>query len=93
MQQQQQREALRREGQLTRYQQHLDRWRADATRQLQVDFGDETTSGFRKVQRDKSEREITTILDQSGQYYRDLSSLKNDSYLRILAVFYNPDPA
>lgn len=93
MQQQQQQESLRREKQLTLYQQHLDRWQADATQQLQIQYGDETTSGFRKVQRDKSEREITTILDQSGQYYRDLSSLKNDSYLRVLAVFYNPDPA
>ncbi len=92
MQQQQQQEALRREGQLAVYQQHLDRWQANATQQLQIQFGDASTSGFRKVQRDKSEREITTILDQSGQYYRDLSSLKNDSYLRVLAVFYNPDP-
>ncbi|KAB7726622.1 ATP-dependent helicase [Rudanella paleaurantiibacter] len=91
MQQQQQQEALRREGQLALYQQHLDRWRADATQQLQLQFGDTAASGFRKVQRDRNEREITTILDQSGQYYRDLSSLKNDSYLRVLAVFYNPE--
>lgn len=93
MQQEQQQESLRREKQLATYQQHLDRWQADATQQLRIDFGDETTTGFRRVQRDKSEREITTILDQSGQYYRDLSLLKNDSYLRVLAVFYNPDPS
>ena len=93
MHQQQQQEALRREAQLAVYQQHLDRWRTDATQQLQIQFGDEASSGFRRVQRERNEREITTILDQSGQYYRDLTSLKNDSYLRVLAVFYNPEPA
>ncbi len=71
------------------YQERLDNWHHQATRQLELDFGDKPDYGFFKRRLEDKEREIETIISRSSQYYKDLTSLSQDPYLKVLAVFYN----
>lgn len=71
------------------YEEKLKNWNRNATDQLQLDFEDKTMTGFIKRRFEDKEREIKTILEQSSQYFKDLTSLNQDAYLRIIAVFFN----
>lgn len=57
--------------------------------QIKLDFSEGSTGNFRARIKDSKQREIETILSSSSQYYKDLTSLQGDSYLKVLAVFYN----
>jgi SNF2 family DNA or RNA helicase len=74
---------------LAKYQAHLNDWERSAKEQVAIDFQDKTMTGFIKRKKEDSEREIETIVSSSSQYYKDLTSLNQDAYLKILAVFYN----
>lgn len=89
MDQLQQRRSLTMEKELAVYQEHLKNWDRDARTQLELAFADKTMTGFVKSRREDQEREIETILSQSSQYYKDLMSLNQEAYLKILAVFIN----
>lgn len=86
----QQRLQIKMEYQLTEYQDKLESWRRQAVEQLAMDFSDRPAFGIAVRNRENQEREINTILSRSSQYYKDLTSLQADPYLKVLAVFYNP---
>jgi len=77
------------EVKLNDYKQHIDTWHSAAMEQLEFDFSDGSTGNFRARIKDSKQREIETILSSSSQYYKDLTSLQGDSYLKVLAVFFN----
>jgi SNF2 family DNA or RNA helicase len=70
------------------YEAKLQAWRSAAIEQLDL-FTHETYGHLWTHIRDKREREIETILSSSSQYYKNLTSLQGDAYLKVLAVFYH----
>jgi SNF2 family DNA or RNA helicase len=74
---------------LNDYKQHIDTWYFAALNQLELDFSEGSTGNFRARIKDSKQREIETILSTSSQYFKDLTSLQGDAYLKVLAVFYN----
>lgn len=86
----QQRLQIQMEYQLTVYQDKLESWRRQAVEQLALDYADRPAFGYALRSREQQERDINTILSRSSQYYKDLTSLQADPYLKVLAVFYNP---
>jgi superfamily II DNA or RNA helicase len=77
------------EEKMTAYQIHLEKWKTEAMDQLEIDFDEKTSSNFWVRMKDSRQREIETILSESSQYYKNLTSLRGDAYLKVLAVFYN----
>lgn len=75
---------------LSDYQARLTSWEAGAYEQISIQFGDVGESIFMKTKKDNTIKEIKTILDTSGRFYKDLTSLQNEAFLKVLAVFYNP---
>lgn len=73
--------------QLKAYRTKLEKWDSDAQGQLDLFCADEIAV-FRR-NRDKELEEIKTINDKSSNFYQSLCSLDKDSYMRLLAVFYN----
>lgn len=74
---------------LNEYKTKINKWRADALDQLEMDFSDRATGNFWARIKDSRHREIETILSTSSQYYKDLTSLQGEAYLKLLAIFYN----
>lgn len=89
MHQLQQRKAADMDKKLAVYSEHLKHWNRGARDQLEFDFADKTLTGFVKRRYEDQEREIETIVSTSSQYFKDLTSLNHDAYLKILAVFVN----
>ena len=79
----------RMEIKLNEYKTKINKWRADALDQLEMDFSDRATGNFWARIKDSRHREIETILSTSSQYYKDLTSLQGEAYLKLLAIFYN----
>ncbi len=77
------------EEKMAAYQTHLEKWKTEAMDQLELDFDEKTASNFWVRMKDSRQREIETILSESSQYYKNLTSLRGDAYLKVLAVFYN----
>ena len=77
------------EEKMAAYQTHLENWKTEAMDQLEIDFDEKTASNFWVRMKDSRQREIETILNESSQYYKNLTSLRGDAYLKVLAVFYN----
>jgi SNF2 family DNA or RNA helicase len=71
------------------YTEKLKNWERDAKNQMTLDFEDKAMTGFVKRRYEDRELEIQTIIDQSSQYYKDLTSLNQDAYLKVVSVFYN----
>ncbi len=71
------------------YQAKIQKWHTEALAQLELDFSERSESNFWSRIKDSRQREIETILSTSSQYYKDLTSLHGESYLKVLAVFYN----
>lgn len=74
---------------MNEYEKQLNEWHNTAIEQLEKEFEDKTTSEYWKRRKGSKEKEIQTILDESSQYIKDISSLQGDPYLKVLAVFYN----
>ncbi|MBS1778812.1 MAG: DEAD/DEAH box helicase [Bacteroidetes bacterium] len=90
MQEEQQTLEEKMEEKLGAYKSKIENWHKAALQQLELDFGDKSGGGnFWARIKDSKQREIETILSTSSQYYKDLTSLHGDPYLKILAVFYN----
>jgi SNF2 family DNA or RNA helicase len=77
------------EGKLSDYKTRIDTWRTAAIEQLELDFNEGIGSNLWARIKDSRQREIETILSTSSQYYKNLTSLQGDAYLKTLAVFYN----
>lgn len=89
MDQQQQSLQWEMEKKLAVYEEKLKNWKASKDQQMQLEFGNKPEYGFVKSRRENKEYEIQTILNNSSQYFKDLTSLNGDAYLKVLAVFYN----
>jgi SNF2 family DNA or RNA helicase len=89
MREEQQRLEEKMENKLNDYQKQIKNWHNEAIEQLEIDFNDKSTSNFWARIKDSRQREIETILSSSSQYYKDLTSLQGESYLKVLAVFFN----
>lgn len=79
------------ENRLVDYQTKLENWKNESLQQLELAFDSSTsatinTGGKRHQQ---AVREIETILCDSSQFLKDLHSLQNEPFLKVLAVFYN----
>jgi SNF2 family DNA or RNA helicase len=74
---------------MNEYEKQLNEWHNTAIEQLKTKFIGESTSEYWKRRKGSKEKEIQTILDESSQYIKDISSLQGDPYLKVLAVFYN----
>ncbi|MBC8552406.1 MAG: DEAD/DEAH box helicase [Candidatus Brocadiales bacterium] len=70
------------------YEKHLNHWKATSLEQLEIEFQERGGSVFWKKQKDKRKVEIHTIADNSSQYMKDLTSLDNEAYIKVMAVFY-----
>lgn len=77
------------EALLAKYQSQLTDWEQSAKEQLALHFEGMPITGIIKRKKEDKEQEIQTIMSRSSQYYKDLTSLNQDAYLKILAVFYN----
>ncbi len=77
------------ENKLNVYSDKLKRWKQAAKAQLELDFADKSNTGFIRHRIENREREIETIVSTSSQYYNDLTSLDNEPYIKVIAVFYN----
>lgn len=77
------------ETKLEEYRTKIDDWRNAAMQQLEIDFDVNTTSVFGARIKDSKQREIETILSTSSQYYKDMTSLQGDAYVKLIAVFFN----
>jgi len=71
------------------YEEKLKIWNQGANEQLQLDFAEKAMTGFVKRRFEDRELEIKTILEQSSQYFKDLTSLNQDAYLKVISIFYN----
>lgn len=89
MLEEQQRLEGRMEKKMAEYKCQIENWKAAAIQQLELDFSDRAASDFLARIKDSRQREIETILSTSSQYYKDLTSLQGDPFLKVLAVFYN----
>ena len=85
----QERKSAQMEKDLAVYEEHLKNWRKEATAQLELDFAEKTMTSFIKSRHDQEQREIETILSTSSQYYKDLTSLDQEPYLKVVSVFFN----
>ena len=80
---------LRMEQKMANYQSKIEKWHYEAIQQLEIDFSERSVGSFWSRIRDSKQREIETILSTSSQYFKDLTSLQGDPFLKVLAVFYN----
>lgn len=71
------------------YEEKLRNWERDSRGQMEMEFEDKHLTGFLKRKFEDRELEIKTILEKSSQYFKDLTSLNQDAYLKIISVFYN----
>jgi SNF2 family DNA or RNA helicase len=85
----QQRKAMQMEKDLAVYQEKLKNWERNAKDQVGIDFADKVLSGFVKRRLEDKQREIETIVSSSSQYYKDLTSLNQDAYLKVISIFFN----
>lgn len=89
MDQKQQKLQAEMEKQLAVYEEKLRNWEKSKKDQLMLEFEDKPNYGFVKQRRKDKEYEIETILNKSGQYFKDLTSLNGIPYLKVIAVFFN----
>jgi SNF2 family DNA or RNA helicase len=80
---------LRMEGHMADYKEQLEKWYQAAKEQLEMNFQEGGGNQLWARIRDSRQREIETILSTSGQYFKDLTSLQGEAYLKTIAVFYN----
>lgn len=71
------------------YREQLNAWYSKSKEQLNLDFVDVPMTVFNKSKKEKKERYIETILHEKSQFYKDLTSLDNQPYIKLLAVFYH----
>jgi SNF2 family DNA or RNA helicase len=76
---------------LSEYDSKLQDWQVTAQQQLDIDFSDASQTGYSSRMKKAKENEISTIVNESSQYIKDMTSLQGKPYLKVLAVFYNND--
>lgn len=89
MDQEQQKLQFEMEKKLAVYEEKLKNWHQSKQQQMELEFADKSITGFVKKRMQDKEYEIETILNNSSQYFKDLTSLNGNPYLKVVAVFYN----
>lgn len=89
MDQQQQQLQYRMEKELAVYEEKIKQWKQSKNDQLELNFGDKPNYGFIQKKMEDKIYEIETIANSSSQYFKDLTSLNGNPYLKVLAVFFN----
>ncbi len=89
MHQLQQVQQLEMEKHIAVYRENLKHWTKSAKEQLQADFDEKGETNYWKGKLKEREREIETIISETSQFYKDLTSLNQDPYLKVISVFYN----
>lgn len=89
MQESQQQLEGKMEDKMKAYEMQVNSWYSEAIQQLEIDFSERADSHFGARIKDSKQREIETILSSSSQYYKDLTSLQGEPYLKVLGVFFN----
>lgn len=78
---------LRMEQKLRNYEEQLEEWKQDSMKQLEIEF--EGAQGFQERKRKEKAGRIEQITDSTSRFFKDYTSLGNDAFLKIIAVFYN----
>ena len=73
----------------SKYEEHLNKWKAASLEQMELRFEETADSVFSKKKKEKQEQEIQTIADSSSQYMKDMVALDQDAYIKVMAVFFN----
>lgn len=89
MNQKQQVQQMEMEEKLDTYREHLQQWARTSKEQIQLEFAEQTDTVFIRNRRADKIHKVDTILNEKSQFFRDLTQLNNDAYLKLLAVFYN----
>lgn len=89
MDQEQQKLQFEMEKKLAVYEEKLKNWHQIKQQQMALEFADKNITGFVKKRMQDKEYEIETILNNSSQYFKDLTSLNGNPFLKVVAVFYN----
>ena len=80
---------LQLENKAEMYKEQLNNWHTESTGQLALEFEDKVSNIFTKASREKKVRQIETILNEKSQFYKDITSLDNHPYIKLLAVFFS----
>ena len=70
------------------YQEKLKSWERASKKQMELEFENQTTIMV-LGKKEKIAREIDSILNERSQYVKNLTSLNNQAYLKLIGVFYN----
>ena len=89
MDQKQQKVQYTMEKQLAVYEERIKNWKASKEEQMELEFGEKTDLSFIRKRQKEKEYQVKTISNNSSQYFKDLTSLNGDPYLKVIAVFYN----
>jgi hypothetical protein len=89
MHQLQQVQQMEMEKHIAIYRENLKHWTKSAKEQMQADFEEKGETNYWKGKLKEREREIDTIISETSQFYRDLTSLNQNPYLKVISVFYN----
>lgn len=89
MDQEQQKLQHEMEIKLAVYEEKLNNWHQSKQQQMELEFVDKNITGFVKKRMQDKEYEMETILNNSSQYFKNLTSLNGNPYLKVVAVFYN----
>ena len=71
------------------YQTHLANWQQASKAQMELQFKDKQETISLKNKKEKTFQQIDTILNEQSQFFKDQTSLNNEAYLKLLAVFFN----
>ena len=73
----------------SKYEEHLNQWKAASLEQMELCFEETADSVFSRKKKEKQEQEIQTIADSSSQYMKDMVALDQEAYIKVMAVFFN----
>jgi superfamily II DNA or RNA helicase len=71
------------------YEAQVIKWHKQSENQINLKYETDTINIFVKNAKERNLKEIQTILDEKSQYFKNMSSLDQKAFLRLLAVFYN----
>jgi len=73
----------------SKYEAHLNKWKATSLEQMELHFKETTDSVFSRKKKERQEEEIHTIADSSSQYMKDMVALDQQAYVKVMSVFFN----
>lgn len=89
MQRQQHELKLTMEKKLKDYEQQLREWKVSSLEQLEMEFEESGSNPYWKRKRQNEEYRINNITDETSRFFKDFTSLGNEAFLKVIAVFYN----